>query len=240
MPCRPHLLWAETRLSASYRSSLRRVGARAPRFAQGTRARRPRRPPDGVLGPGAGPVLDLACGTGTHARVLADLGWAPFGLDLSMAQLRYACGRMPVIAAGVGAWSARRSQRAASSGCDRASPRSPPPCWTPCRTAAIVLIAARDSVDRLTESELLRHVRPRHPLLPRRAAGPDGRRDRDRERCRDPDEPIRHRPSSSRQPTTNRSSSPYPAASRSASVMAVIAWFRVNSRPGWHETIHAP
>jgi SAM-dependent methyltransferase len=52
-----------------------------------------------VLGPGTGPVLDLACGTGTHAGVLADLGWAPFGLDLSMAQLRYACGRMPVIAA---------------------------------------------------------------------------------------------------------------------------------------------
>ena len=53
----------------------------------------------GVLGPGTGPVLDLACGTGTYARVLAGLGWAPFGLDLSMAQLRYARGRMPVIAA---------------------------------------------------------------------------------------------------------------------------------------------
>lgn len=53
----------------------------------------------GALGPGAGPVLDLACGTGTHARTLADLGWTPLGLDLSWAQLRYARRRMPVIAA---------------------------------------------------------------------------------------------------------------------------------------------
>ena len=160
----------ETQLSASYRSSLRRVDARAPRFAQGTRARRPRRPPDGVLGPGAGPVLDLACGTGTHARVLADLGWAPFGLDLSMAQLRYACGRMPVIAAGVSAWSERRSQRAASSGLRPRVTQITASLLdaTPEGTAAIALIAARDSVDRLTESELLRHVRPRHPLLPSR------------------------------------------------------------------------
>jgi SAM-dependent methyltransferase len=55
-----------------------------------------------VLGPGAGPVLDLACGTGIHARVLSALGWTPFGLDLSVAQLRYARGRMPVIAADAG------------------------------------------------------------------------------------------------------------------------------------------
>ncbi len=52
-----------------------------------------------VLGPGAGPVLDLACGTGIHAQVLRALGWTPFGIDLSRAQLRYASGRMPVIAA---------------------------------------------------------------------------------------------------------------------------------------------
>jgi SAM-dependent methyltransferase len=52
-----------------------------------------------VLGPGTGPVLDLACGTGTHARVLTALGWTPFGLDLSLGQLRYARARMPVIAA---------------------------------------------------------------------------------------------------------------------------------------------
>ena len=44
-----------------------------------------------------------------------------------------------------------------------------------------------------------------------------------RECRRDPDEPVRHRPSSSRQPITNGSPSPYPAASRSASTMAVIA-----------------
>ena len=53
-----------------------------------------------------------------------------------------------------------------------------------------------------------------------------------RECRRDPDEPVRHRPNSSRQPITNGSSSPYPAASRSASTMAVMAWFRVNRRPG--------
>ena len=37
---------------------------------------------------------------------------------------------------------------------------------------------------------------------------------------------------------TNRSLSPYPAASRSASTMAVIAWFRVNKRRGRAE--HGP
>ncbi len=52
-----------------------------------------------ILGPGSGPVLDLACGTGTYAHVLRTLGWTPFGLDLSRAQLQYARGRMPVIAA---------------------------------------------------------------------------------------------------------------------------------------------
>jgi SAM-dependent methyltransferase len=41
-----------------------------------------------VLGRGAGPLLDLACGTGTHVPVLAALGWTPLGLDVSMAQLR--------------------------------------------------------------------------------------------------------------------------------------------------------
>ena len=52
-----------------------------------------------VLGPGSGPVLDLACGTGIYAPVLRRLGWAPLGLDLSQAQLRYARDRMPVVAA---------------------------------------------------------------------------------------------------------------------------------------------
>ena len=53
----------------------------------------------GALGPGTGPVLDLACGTGTHARTLTELGWTPLGLDLSWAQLRYARARMSIIAA---------------------------------------------------------------------------------------------------------------------------------------------
>ena len=48
-----------------------------------------------VLGPGSGPVLDLACGTGFYAPLLARLGWAPLGVDLSRAQLRYARARMP-------------------------------------------------------------------------------------------------------------------------------------------------
>jgi len=52
-----------------------------------------------VLGHGTGPVLDLACGTGIYAPVLAGLGWTPLGLDLSLAQLRYARDRMPVVAA---------------------------------------------------------------------------------------------------------------------------------------------
>jgi len=52
-----------------------------------------------VLGRGAGPVLDLACGTGFYALVLRRLGWTPLGLDLSRAQLRYARERMPAIAA---------------------------------------------------------------------------------------------------------------------------------------------
>jgi SAM-dependent methyltransferase len=52
-----------------------------------------------VLGHGTGPVLDLACGTGIYAPVLAGLGWTPLGLDVSQAQLRYARDRMPVVAA---------------------------------------------------------------------------------------------------------------------------------------------
>jgi hypothetical protein len=73
----------------------------------------------------------------------------------------------------------------------------------------------------------------RHPRLPVRAhqlermlvgddRGDDGH-GRHRERRGDPTEPVRHSPSSSRQPMTNRSSSSYSAASRSARTMAVIA-----------------
>src|ERR1700761_3135476 len=67
--------------------------------------------------------------------------------------------------------------------------------------------------------------------------GDDGHR---REHCRGPDEPAHHRSSSSRQPMTNRSLLPKPAASRSASTVAVIAWFRVNNRLGRSDTTHAP
>jgi SAM-dependent methyltransferase len=54
---------------------------------------------DTVLGPGTGPVLDLACGTGVHAARLRSLGWTPLGLDLSAAQLRHARRRLPVVIA---------------------------------------------------------------------------------------------------------------------------------------------
>ena len=52
-----------------------------------------------VLGRGAGPLLDLACGTGIYGPALSALGWTPFGVDLSAGQLRHARGRMPVAAA---------------------------------------------------------------------------------------------------------------------------------------------
>jgi SAM-dependent methyltransferase len=60
-----------------------------------------------VLGPGAGPLLDLACGTGIYGQTLSALGWTPFGVDLSMGQLRYARTRMPVVVAEAGALPAR-------------------------------------------------------------------------------------------------------------------------------------
>lgn len=52
-----------------------------------------------LLGPGEGICLDVCCGTGAHASVAAELGWTPFGLDLSRGQLRHAAGRLPVVAA---------------------------------------------------------------------------------------------------------------------------------------------
>jgi SAM-dependent methyltransferase len=55
-----------------------------------------------VLGPGAGPLLDLACGPGIFAPVLRALGWTPMGLDISRAQLRHARDRMPVAIADAG------------------------------------------------------------------------------------------------------------------------------------------
>jgi SAM-dependent methyltransferase len=56
-----------------------------------------------ILGQGSGPVLELACGTGIHAQLLSGPGWTPLGLDILLAQLRYARSRMPVVAADAGA-----------------------------------------------------------------------------------------------------------------------------------------
>lgn len=49
-----------------------------------------------LLGPGTGTCLEIGCGTGAHAGVLRELGWAPVGIDLSRGQLRYARTRLPV------------------------------------------------------------------------------------------------------------------------------------------------
>ena len=68
-----------------------------------------------VLGPGAGPLLDLACGPGIFAPVLTSLGWTPVGLDLSRAQLRYARARMPAVLADAGHPPFRRGTLAAIS-----------------------------------------------------------------------------------------------------------------------------
>jgi SAM-dependent methyltransferase len=43
-----------------------------------------------------GLCLDVCCGTGAHAEVLAGLGWTPLGVDLSGGQLRHAVRRLPV------------------------------------------------------------------------------------------------------------------------------------------------
>jgi SAM-dependent methyltransferase len=42
---------------------------------------------------GAGPGLDIGCGTGRNLPVIAELGWTPIGLELSADQLRLARGR---------------------------------------------------------------------------------------------------------------------------------------------------
>jgi SAM-dependent methyltransferase len=67
-----------------------------------------------VLGPGAGPVLDLACGTGIYGQTLSTLGWTPFGVDLSVGQLRYAHRRMPVAVAEASALPVRTGTLAAA------------------------------------------------------------------------------------------------------------------------------
>jgi SAM-dependent methyltransferase len=51
-----------------------------------------------LLGPGQGRCLDLCCGGGAHAGTIIDSGWTPIGVDLSLAQLRHAQGRLTVAA----------------------------------------------------------------------------------------------------------------------------------------------
>ncbi|MFI6501174.1 class I SAM-dependent methyltransferase [Nonomuraea typhae] len=52
-----------------------------------------------LLGEGSGPCLEIGCGTGVHAAPVRELGWTPFGLDLSAGMLRYARGRLPIVQA---------------------------------------------------------------------------------------------------------------------------------------------
>lgn len=54
---------------------------------------------DDLLGQGRGICLEIGCGTGVHASRVHSLGWAPCGIDLSAAMLRYASGRLPAIQA---------------------------------------------------------------------------------------------------------------------------------------------
>jgi SAM-dependent methyltransferase len=49
-----------------------------------------------LLGHGAGPCLEIGCGTGARAGVVRELGWSPVGVDLSAAMLRHAAGRLPI------------------------------------------------------------------------------------------------------------------------------------------------
>lgn len=49
-----------------------------------------------VLGPGAGRLLEVGCGTGIHSTRLRELGWDPVGIDLSAGMLHYARHRLAV------------------------------------------------------------------------------------------------------------------------------------------------
>ena len=52
-----------------------------------------------LLGPGRGRCLDLGCGTGARAAQVRELGWTPFGVDVSARMLRYARDRLPAVRA---------------------------------------------------------------------------------------------------------------------------------------------
>jgi ubiquinone/menaquinone biosynthesis C-methylase UbiE len=54
-----------------------------------------------LLGPGAGTVLEIGCGTGRHAALLRSLGRTPVGVDLSAAMLRRTAGTLPAARADV-------------------------------------------------------------------------------------------------------------------------------------------
>jgi pimeloyl-ACP methyl ester carboxylesterase len=81
---------------------------------------------------------------------------------------------------------------------------------------------------------------PRASAPARMGLARDDRHRHHRGRRRDPGEPARHKSISSCQSITSRSSSPKPAASRSASTMAVIAWLRPNMRRGRPGTMPNP
>lgn len=55
-----------------------------------------------LLGDGSGVCLEIGCGTGVHAAVTRELGWAPVGVDLSSGMLRHARGRLPIARADAG------------------------------------------------------------------------------------------------------------------------------------------
>jgi SAM-dependent methyltransferase len=48
-----------------------------------------------ILGTGAGPCLEIGCGTGEHAARIAGAGWTPVGVDLSAGMLRRTRSRLP-------------------------------------------------------------------------------------------------------------------------------------------------
>lgn len=54
---------------------------------------------DGLLGRGSGACLEVGCGTGVRAARVRELGWDPWGVDISAAMLRYARGRLPTVLA---------------------------------------------------------------------------------------------------------------------------------------------